>query len=1028
MHNPDASNNPSTSPASVTSSPKFIHCLQTKMMFYSGIWFTVVLVIVNLARIYGLPFTPYDGEYTQRQQEIYEQLNLIADLKKDRLLDWLAERNRDAEVLSDSQLLSDAIIAMQGLLNESATKGNTDNTTWETLLATDTYRHLNQHLQLVKQTYRAYASIQIVDLETAVIITSTLPEEVGTDLSDQAFFQAARATDGLMSIKNTLSENQFNLFIARQIYTNPALAEEQPPTALLLLNIDDAFLADYLKINQQMGETGEAILISQDLRVLTSLRYTDTTDQPARHLSVNLKRRLAKQIAAQQFDVLNVTDYRNQPVLATYRSVPINANINWGLVVKVDQKEAFAPLAQSMLYSFLIGVLFSGLLGIIFTYGLARTVTRPIEDLIAAMQKIEAGDFNARATTSRRDEVGVLARMFNTMVDRVQHAHTELESLVRKRTAELHTINFSLEMTVDEMKDLNAELEQEIADRQKAEAEVRRKQREQQIIFDSVPALILRKDTQNNVLWMNKAAADLLGVEPDPPNGCYSLAELLPEQADSWYAKDLKVMETCHAVSGIVEGLTNAVGQYRWLQLDKLPYWDEQGNLVGIVVLGMDITGRLRAEQAVQASQARFQAVVDTAVDGIVMINAQGVIQLLNPALAHMFGYEKEDLQGHPIKKLMPNHYAQEHDQYIKNYFATRKAKILGVGREIVGKRKDGSFFPIHLAVSETIINEQPMFVGILSDITELKQAQAALEDSKRKLEIQNRAYSRFVPREFLSFLGKNEISDVQLGDQVQQEMSVMFSDIRQFTALSEKMTPHENFQFINAYLSKMEPLILNNHGFIDKYIGDAIMALFPTSADDALRGGVAMLQELSHYNERRSTKGYAEIDIGIGIHTGILMLGTIGGMNRMDSTVISDAVNLASRVEGLTKMYGASLLITEHTYNNLVDVDVYSIRVIDKVKVKGKTEPVIVFEVLDGYPPKIREAKMETLDLFTQAFIAYQRRFFDIAEADFQICLDKNPADKAAEIYIKRCQFWDKYRDDPNWDGITELESKEFS
>lgn len=142
--------------------------------------------------------------------------------------------------------------------------------------------------------------------------------------------------------------------------------------------------------------------------------------------------------------------------------------------------------------------------------------------------------------------------------------------------------------------------------------------------------------------------------------------------------------------------------------------------------------------------------------------------------------------------------------------------------------------------------------------------------------------------------------------------MSVLFANIRSFTSLSEKMTPADNFKFINAYLSRMQPVINQHHGFIDKYIGDAIMALFSGDADNAVQAGIAMLQKLAEYNQSRQRSGYVPIQIGIGINTGLLMLGTVGGEERMDGTVISDAVNRASRIEGMTKMYGATLLITE--------------------------------------------------------------------------------------------------------------------
>ncbi len=272
-----------------------------------------------------------------------------------------------------------------------------------------------------------------------------------------------------------------------------------------------------------------------------------------------------------------------------------------------------------------------------------------------------------------------------------------------------------------------------------------------------------------------------------------------------------------------------------------------------------------------------------------------------------------------------------------------------------------------------------------------------------------NLAYSRFVPRQFLRLLKKDSILDVQLGDQVQKEMSILFADIRDFTTLSEKMSLPENFKFINSYLSRMEPEIVANHGFIDKYIGDALMALFSGSArgsaDDAVRAGINMLETLKEYNQHRGNSGYAPIKIGIGINTGSLMLGTVGGKNRMDSTVISDAVNLASRLEGLTKEYTVPLLISHHTFWELEDANKYCIRLIDRVQVKGKSEWVTVNEVFDADLPEIREGKLATLTIFMEAWLLYNQTKFKEAAEVFGECLRLNPGDQVAQVYLGRCE-----------------------
>lgn len=276
------------------------------------------------------------------------------------------------------------------------------------------------------------------------------------------------------------------------------------------------------------------------------------------------------------------------------------------------------------------------------------------------------------------------------------------------------------------------------------------------------------------------------------------------------------------------------------------------------------------------------------------------------------------------------------------------------------------------------------------------------LTEQTAKLIALNQAFSRFVPRQFLHILGKDSILTVKLGDHVQQEMSVLFSDIRDFTAISEGMSPQDNFKFINAYLSRMEPIIIKNQGFIDKYMGDGIMALFSRIADDAVKAGIVMLRRLAEYNQERANSGYEPIKIGIGINTGSLMLGTVGGHNRMDSTVISDAVNLASRLEELTKYYGVSLLISHQTFARLQDPMGYSIRFIGQVQVRGKSNFVAVFEVFDGDDLESKEQKLATLTIFEEALWRYFQGAFSEAVQLLERVLKIHPRDTVALRYLE--------------------------
>ena len=293
-------------------------------------------------------------------------------------------------------------------------------------------------------------------------------------------------------------------------------------------------------------------------------------------------------------------------------------------------------------------------------------------------------------------------------------------------------------------------------------------------------------------------------------------------------------------------------------------------------------------------------------------------------------------------------------------------------------------------------------------DLLFLLQAQrTTIEDAKAlnaRLLAFNEALKRYVPQDFLRQLDKESIAHVQLGDHVQKVLTVLFSDIRSFTTLAESMSPQETLDFINGYLREMEPIITRNGGFVDKYIGDAIMALFATSPDDAVQAAIDLLHTLADYNRAREGRGCRPIQVGIGINTGSLILGTVGGVARMEGTVIGDDVNVAARLQGLTKLFGASVLLSEKTFRGLNSHLAYSVRIVDRLTVRGRSEPITVYEVFDGDAPAMKEAKRATLELFEKGVAFYHRREFGDAQAAFVSCLIKNPHDKAIQLYLERC------------------------
>lgn len=225
----------------------------------------------------------------------------------------------------------------------------------------------------------------------------------------------------------------------------------------------------------------------------------------------------------------------------------------------------------------------------------------------------------------------------------------------------------------------------------------------------------------------------------------------------------------------------------------------------------------------------------------------------------------------------------------------------------------------------------------------------AALQASFSKLQKTLESFERFVPGKFLTVIASEGIENIQVGVAATRTITILFADIRGYTSMSEQMTPLETFALLNEYLARMGQVISDAGGFIDKYIGDAIMALFEDeTTGSALRAALAMQQTLKAFNEERRYKGQPTINIGIGIHRGEVVMGTIGFTSRIESTVVGDAVNVAARVEGLTRKYNCTVLVTESVVAALRYPQDFKLRLVDdSVKVKGKDEPVAIYELM---------------------------------------------------------------------------------
>ena len=286
--------------------------------------------------------------------------------------------------------------------------------------------------------------------------------------------------------------------------------------------------------------------------------------------------------------------------------------------------------------------------------------------------------------------------------------------------------------------------------------------------------------------------------------------------------------------------------------------------------------------------------------------------------------------------------------------------------------------------------------------LLDMISAQAAISIQNALL---YRSLTRFVPSEFLSVLGRPSILDVELGDAVERDMALLFSDIRQFTTRAAGMSPQENFRFLNGYLRRVGPVIREHKGFVDKYIGDAVMALFPATVDDALRAALQMMHEAAAYSLELAASGAAPIEIGVSVHWGKMVLGTIGEERRIEGTVISDAVNTGSRLEDLTKDLHVHVIVSGEALEQVSDRGSFDARYLGEVVLRGRAAPTALYELFSGDSRQQITRKRATCERFEAAVRAQQAGDRAAARAGFQAVLAANPDDAVTRVKLEQLE-----------------------
>jgi two-component system sensor histidine kinase ChiS len=273
------------------------------------------------------------------------------------------------------------------------------------------------------------------------------------------------------------------------------------------------------------------------------------------------------------------------------------------------------------------------------------------------------------------------------------------------------------------------------------------------------------------------------------------------------------------------------------------------------------------------------------------------------------------------------------------------------------------------------------------------------LQNSRKLVELQAAAANRFVPHDFLKILQKSDLTDIEIGDYLEKEVTVLFLDIKSFSTIAESLTSSELYQFVNEYISYIQPAIVANQGFIDKYIGDAIMAVFCSGPQTAIQAAIDMHSFMQEYNVKRAEQSKQKIEMGIGINTGPVAIGTVGFYDRMEITVLSDVVNITERVEKMNRLFHTDVLITEDAFVKLPEKHPFLCRWIGHIKTKGRAGYVSIYEVYNS--SKDADLKTAQKEHFNRAMEAYNNKNFELAQNIFVRLYEENPMDSVVSYYL---------------------------
>lgn len=563
--------------------------LRRKLLFSFGALFAASVFLIELTGFYGVPFTSHQGRYDIQKAEVYRDLESLADSKKTLLQLWLSERRADVQLFAQDEAFRQVVERInRGLSGEDATTDPPE-IFRKKLAASRDGQWLNRRLKEIRESH-PYDAIDVISVKNGRVIACSRDEHVGENRADDRGYRDTASPLNDEVIRTVIDrDGRYSLLISAPMKGLGSHTDDA--VAVITINTDlDTILRPMVNSGVMPGRSGEVLLVDNEGQSLTSLRYPRPDGTPIKPLSERLRMQPALLAIDGGEGIIAAADYRDIPVLAAYRHLRISADVSWGMVVKMDQSEAFAQLRQTSYFVAALGTV-GCLLVMLLTGILSGRLARPIDLLARAAKEVQAGDLTIRAEVLTNDEVGVLAASFNDMVAQIQGWHEELEALVGSRTEQLESTN----------RNLQAEMEKR---RRAVEARLQSENRFREVL-ENIQLVALTLDRSGNVTFCNDYLLNLTGWQRQEVLGTDWFDRFIPPDLRCASIKELftRGVEGGNITGHFENAIITRDGKYRQIVWNNTVLHDQQRSITGVASIGVDVTDHRSVEEQLRQSQ-----------------------------------------------------------------------------------------------------------------------------------------------------------------------------------------------------------------------------------------------------------------------------------------------------------------------------------------------------------------------------------------------------------------------------------------